>query len=70
MLFDNPRKSDVANHLKKICKTLDEFNSTYDNVVLLGDFNAEPEEESIAAFLNLYNLKNLLKQNTYFKNPN
>ena len=36
----------------------------------LGDFTAEPEEESIAEFLDLYNLKNLVKQNTCFKHPN
>ena len=65
----NPHKSNIANHLKNICKTLDKLNSTYDNLVLLGDFNAEPEEESISEFLNLCNLKNLVKQNTCFKNP-
>ena len=48
---------------------MDKLNSTYDNLVLLGDFNAEPEEESIAQFLNFYNLKDLVKQNTCFKNP-
>ena len=48
---------------------MDKLNSTYDNLVLLGDFNAEPEKESIAEFLNLYNLKNHVKQNTCFKNP-
>ena len=65
-----PHKSNITNHLKNICKTLDKLNSTYDNLVLLGDFNAEPEEESISEFLNLYNLKNLVKQSTCFKNPN
>ena len=30
----NPHKSNIANHLKKICKTLDKLNSTYDNLVL------------------------------------
>ena len=65
----NLHKSNIANHLKNICKTLDKLNSTYDNIVLLGDFNAEPEEESISKFLNLYSLKNLVKQNTCFKNP-
>ena len=39
----NPHKSDITNHLKNICKTLDKLNSTYDNLVLLGDLNAEPE---------------------------
>ena len=51
-----------------MCKTLEKLNSTYNNLVLPGDFNAEPEEESIAEFLNLYNLKNAVKQNTCFKN--
>ena len=64
----NPHKSNIANHLKNICNTLDKINSTYDNLVLLGDFNAELEEESISEFLNLYNLKNIVKQNTCFKN--
>ena len=36
---------------------------------MLGYFNAEPEEESIAEFLILCNLKNLAEQNTCFKNP-
>ena len=65
----NPHKSNITNHLKNVCKSLDKLNSTYDNLVLLGDFNAEPEEESIAQFLNFYNLKDLVKQNTCFKNP-
>ena len=65
----NPHKSNIANHLKNIWKTLDKFSAPYDNLILLGDFNVEPEEESIAEFLNLYNLRNLVKQNTCFKNP-
>ena len=66
----NPHKSSIANHRKNICKTLGKLKSTYDNLVLLGDFNAEHEEESISEFLNLCNLKNLVKQSTCFKNPN
>ena len=65
----NPHKSNIANDLENICKNSGKLNSTYDSLLLLGDFNAEPEEESIAEFLNLYNLKNLVKQNTCFKNP-
>ena len=43
----NPHKSNIANHLKNICKTLAKLSATYDNLALLGDFNAEHEEESI-----------------------
>ena len=53
----NPRKSNITNNLKSISKTMDKLNSTYDNLILLGDFNVEPEEQIIAEFLNLYNLK-------------
>ena len=46
----SPHKSNIANHLKNICKTLEKLNSTYDNLALLGDFNAEPEEKNILSF--------------------
>ena len=45
------------------------LNSIYHNLVLLRDFNAEPEEEDIYEVSNLYKLKNPVKQNTCFKNP-
>ena len=41
----------------------------YKKLILLWDFNSEIEEESIAEFLKIYNLRNLVKQNTCFKNP-
>ena len=63
----NPHKSNVANHLKNICKTLDKLSATYDNLILLGDFNVEPDEESIPEILNLFNLKNLVKQKHSFQ---
>ena len=56
----NPHQSNIASYLKSICKTLNKLSTTYDNLILLGDFNVKPEEESIAEFLNLYNLKNLV----------
>ena len=37
------------------------------NLILIGDFNVEPEEENM--FLNIYNLANLVKQKTCYKNP-
>ena len=65
----NPHKRNIAINLKNICKTLGKLSATCDDLILPGDFNVEPEEESIAEFLNLYNLKNLVRQNTCFKNP-
>ena len=64
----NSYKSDIANHLIRVCETLDKLNATYDNLILLGNFNAKAGEESIVEFLSLYNLKSLAEQNTCFKN--
>ena len=41
----------------------------YDNFFLLGDFNAEVSEPIMEEFCALYNLKNLIKTPTCFKNP-
>ena len=35
----------------------------------MGDFNAEPSEKAMSDFLDIYNLKNLVKNPTCFKNP-
>ena len=37
----NPHKSLIGNHLAAVSKTLDFYSSTYNKVILLGDFNTE-----------------------------
>ena len=54
--------------MKSICTTLDKL-ATYYNLILLANFNVKPEKETIAEFLNLYDLKNLFKQKICFENP-
>ena len=36
----------------------------------MGDFNTEPTDTALSNFCEIYNLKNLIKDNTCFKNPN
>ena len=55
--------------MKNISTGLDQFSATYDNLILLGDFNFEPEEVNMSDFLNMYNPKNLTKLKTRYKNP-
>ena len=55
--------------LHVISKALDDLSKKYDNFILLGDFNNEPEEKNMSNFLNTYHLKNTVKQKTCFKNP-
>ena len=54
--------------MKNINTGLDQFSATYNNLILLGDFNVEPEEVNMLDFLNIYNLKNLVKQKACYKN--
>ena len=37
--------------------------------MLIGDLNAEPSEATVFDFCIIYNLKNLIKGKTCFKNP-
>ena len=46
------------------------MTSKYDNIILLGDFNTEPTDTTLSNFCEIYDLKNLIKDKTCFKNPN
>ena len=65
----NSHKNNIGTHLEIIGKTLDKLSASYDNIILLGDFNVEPEEAKMTEFLNMYSLKNLVSQKTCFENP-
>ena len=43
------------------------FSSKYDNLIVLGAFNAETSNTTISEFCTTYNLKSLIKEPTYFK---
>ena len=66
----NPRFSQRSFHLNELGKNLDTLTSKYDNIILLGDFNTEPTDTALSNFCEIYNLKNLIKDKTCFKNPN
>ena len=66
----NPKYSQISHHLKEIGKDLDVLTSKYDNIILMGDFNAEPADTVVSDFCEIYNLKNIIREKTCFKNPN
>ena len=65
----NPKKSLISNHLKEIGNNLDLLSLKYDYYLLMGDFNAEPNEPAVSDFCEIYNTKNIIKEKTFFKNP-
>ena len=65
----NPNKTFNTKNLAEIAKNQDLFSSKYNNFILLGDFNSEPREQPMRDFWHVFNLQNIIKGKTYFKNP-
>ena len=65
----NPHRNFILHHLNSIGKNLDLLSGNYENIFRMGDFNADMENVSLKHFCDLYNLKNLIKVPTCFKNP-
>ena len=47
---------------------MDNYFSKYENFFLLGDLNSGPTESAVRDFCEIYSCKNLIKDNTCFKN--
>ena len=66
----NPHKDLSPYFLCHVGKALDTLLCDYDNILLLGDFNTTQEEQCMKDFCETYDLKNLIKEPTCFKNAN
>ena len=65
----NPHRRFISNHLIDIGRNLDLLSTNYDNILLLGDFNAEVETNFLKEFCDLYGMKSLIRIPTCYKNP-
>ena len=65
----NPHKNNITTHLDKLRKSLDTFSSDYEKFIILDDFNVEINENHMKSFCENYDLTNLIKQPTCYKNP-
>ena len=66
----NPHKSNISNHLHHMNKGLDVHLKSYDNILIMGDFNLEFSKNCLNGFCNINSLKTLNRGPTCFKNPN
>ena len=64
----NPAKSQISSHLSFLGKAIDHYTMNYDNILIIGDFNAEMSENSMSDFCAQYDLKNLINELTCYKN--
>ena len=65
----NYQKANISCFLKEIREKLNIYKVKYENILLLGNFNSEVGENEMSEFCQDYNLKNLIKEPTCFKNP-
>ena len=65
----NPHRNMIGNHLRALSEKLDIYAASYDNFIILGDFNIEVEEQQIKDFCDNYSLKSLIRQPTCYKSP-
>ena len=63
----NPHKDSVSNFVNTLEPILDTYLPSYNNFLILGDFNSETTENIIKEFCDTYNLKNLIKDPTLEK---
>ena len=62
------RSGELGVHTTRIIKCMGLFVQSYDNIIIMGDFNCEPLHQEIVDFCDLYNFKNIVKHPTCFKN--
>ena len=63
----NSKYSQISHHLKEIGEDLDVLTSKYDNIILMGNFNAEPADAVVSDFCEIYNLKNIIRKRLILK---
>ena len=64
----NRKKENTSYILGHVSKNLDKIMSNYDNSLLLGVFNSTMSDEPMKEFCQLYDLDNLIKKTTCYKN--
>ena len=66
----NPNQNMICLHLDALSTSLDLHSTTYEKVLIVGNFNVRIEKQQMKAFCNNYNVTSLIKQPTCYKNPN
>ena len=68
MDYNNPQKETICYLLTKVSEELDKLLWNYNNILVLGDFNSSVSEKYMKDFCEMYDLENLIKGTTCFKN--
>ena len=64
----NPHKNLINYHLQELVKGIQIYSKNYNDILLMGDFNAEVAETSFSSFCELYEVKSIINQPACYKN--
>ena len=65
----NPHKNLIKEHLRVLTEGIQFYSKDYENILLMGDSNAEITKTNMSSFCEIYHLTDIIKQSTCFKNP-
>ena len=65
----NPHNRFIKDHLKELGKVIKFYSKRFENIIIMGDFNAEISEFYLASSCTIYNFENLINKPTCYKNP-
>ena len=65
----NPHRNGIKEHIRVLSCCLDQIIQKYENLNLMGNYNAEITNASIQEFCESYFLENMVKKSACFKNP-
>ena len=57
----------MIENLRALSEKVDTYSSSYNNFIILGDFNIEMEEQQTIIFFDNCDLKSLIRQGTCYK---
>ena len=64
----NPHQNSISNHLECLNHLIDEYGSSFDNFIFIGDFSVSTNHNSMISFCDLSILRNLINIRTCYKN--
>ena len=59
----------MKEHLRVLTEGIQFYSKYYENILLMGDYNAEITETNMSSLCEIYHLPDIIKQPTCFKNP-
>ena len=67
----NPKKERISQYINNVQSIMNKYINNYDNIIMMGDFNCDfnIKVNKLQEFCETYNLKNIVKEPTCFKNP-